>query len=269
MCNLLHSFVSDRCNDRQIFIQFCYFCLSCLYAKNNGYNIDICTDKKFGEYVKILPYNHISYDLENIRYHNDLFAYAKLISLNKNPLGTIHIDGDVFFKKPNIIKSKNWDVIVQCHENRKDFGYLNTWNDTPKSLQYITYPDYMMRELNDMYNLGVIGFNNKDLFKKWYDNYFIMIDQYQGSQENDSIPDIIFEQQNLYDICQTDGYNVYTLLNGGVEEYHTQAINIGYQHVIEKEQNINRCLNTINKLFNKYYHMIKDMCNSIYPEYFE
>ena len=276
--NIIHSFYSLKCYDDNLFFQSCYFMLSCLYVKNIGGNISIHTDDKFASLIESCPYDNIYIDLNDCcEAPRKFFAYPKLISLSKEPLGTIHIDGDVFLKKEGLfdmLDIKEYDCITQSLELREFIDWEGIWDASSEHFKYVEYPYYMQRFCNKMYNCGVIGFNNEKLFNEWYENYFRMLDEYiyHPNDVDNGIPDIIIEQQSLVDLCDYKKYNVKTLLPiGNFMELNIAANEIGYQHAVghTKSENIIMCLQNIKRISPKHYEIVKQNWGGRYPLFFK
>lgn len=248
---LVHSFCADNCADNDFNMHMWYFALSCIYAKENGFEIVLHSDRKTYNVLKNLPYDDFYIDIECIDDSTkSLYAQAKFIAMKNEPLGSIHIDGDVFLKDKklvDILNIKDYDCIVQCLEcPEKGYGYL--WKESKQCFDNCDYPIWAKRECLAMYNCGVIGFNNQKLKDEYFDTYWNMIEQYKtkGKHMKYCIPDIIIEQQFLKDITDYYGSKVKILLNNE----HLDAGKIGYQHVQGKIKPM--FLNTIKKLVNKH-----------------
>lgn len=275
---IIHSFYSEKCDDFNMFMYSCYFTLSCLYIKLNGGNISIHTDSKFGELIESCPYEHIYVDLDNCHEApRKFFAYAKLKALEKEPLGTIHIDGDVFLKDKstiNLLDFSEYDCIVQHLELRSHPLDIRVWDHSSQCFNNIEYPYYMNRFCNKMYNCGILAFNNEELFKEWHDNYFKMLNDFvcHPSKISDySIPDIIIEQQSLTDLCEYKKYKVKTLLYGEThQDVSDYADKIYYQHIVgNKVDDLPMYIQTIKNLSNYHYERIKLLWGDKYPIYFK
>lgn len=276
--NIIHSFYSLKCCDKDLFLQSCYFILSCLYMKQIGGNISIHTDDKFASLMDGCPYDNIYVDLNDCyEAPRKFFAYAKLISLAKEPLGTIHIDGDVFLKKEGILDMldfNDYDCITQHLELREFCTCPDVWDASSDYFIKIDYPYYMQRFCSKMYNCGVLGFNNEKLFKEWYDNYFKMLDDFvcHSNGSNKGIPDIIIEQQSLTDLCDYKGYKAKTLFpSDNIAKINYLANEIGYQHTVghAKSDDIVMCLQKIKSMSPKNYDIILKKWGEIYPVYFK
>jgi hypothetical protein len=101
---LLHSFYTGSNSEANLFVNVATYTLSCLYAKKSGFTIYLHTDEKGARLLSHCPYDKIIVDLkaEDFPLADILYAAPKLKILEKYPLGTIHIDGDVFFKKSSL-----------------------------------------------------------------------------------------------------------------------------------------------------------------------
>lgn len=276
--NIIHSFCSLKCYDDNLFFQSCYFILSCLYIKHIGGNISIHTDDKFASLIEDCPYDNIYLDMNNCYdAPRKFFAYPKLLSLSKEPMGTIHIDGDVFLKEKellNIIDFKNYDCITQHLELRDLITWPHVWDASSEHFINVEYPYYMKRFCTKMYNCGVLGFNNENLFNEWYENYFRMLDSYicHSNDIKNGIPDIIIEQQSLTELCEYKKYKVKTILPPDTPlKVSLFASEIGYQHSVghSKSEDIVMCLRDIKKMSSKHYDIIKNNWGDIYPLYFK
>lgn len=284
---IIHSFQSNRCDAADLFLYFCYFTTSCLFAKRSNIDITLHTDSRFSELMKSMgvPYKEIIVDLDNVIEPNEFFAYAKLKALEKEPLGTIHIDGDVFLKKPGmkfVLNFNDYDCITQHMEYKMEDTQV--WVNTDKGFKNVEYLPYMNKGLTHMYNCGVLGFNNEKLFETWYNGYFEFLERVKLENiqwEPLSCPDIILEQQQLTDLCEKYNYKVKTLFT--LTDYSrdqiiktNQYLNmIGYQHVVcDKYKDLDKCLysiknlnpviyNNIKRLFGDEFHQLFDMAERI------
>ena len=230
---LVHSFYTKHLDDKSFLIHCICFALSCIYAKRTGFSINLHTDKRGYEYLNMCPYDNIFVDLEEVDLPaKKLFAAVKFKVMEKYPLGTIHIDGDVILKNKvllDLMKFNDYDVIVQSVEKPPLYGF--GWKESASTLDKCKYPDWANRDCNIMYNCGVIGINNPELKKLYFDTYWDMYDQYcENGIIKPSVPDLVIEQQFLYDICESKKYKVKCLIDG---DHPSKSANpIGYQHLI-------------------------------------
>ena len=258
---VVHSFTSKTCGEDRFKIQMWYFILSCLYAKESGFDISLHTDNKTSNVLEMCPYDEIILDLEDKSSpaNNKIWAWGKFESMKSEPLGTIHIDGDVFLKDSKLVdlmNFDNYDCIVQNLEtpywtngDAKDaYGIFRNWNYQHKCFRDCVYPEWAKRQTNSMFNCGIVGFNNQQLKDEYYKTYWDMVYQYARSGVDiNAVPDLIIEQQFLKDLTDYKNYKVKTLLNG---DLFCCAKDIGYQHVLGKGKESN--LETVKELVKKH-----------------
>ena len=249
----------------------CY-AISFHYAKQMGAEVALHTDTLGAEMLSFIPYDEVIIDLDNIPERITRFwAYGKLYATKQEPLGSVHIDGDVFLKNPSLAEyfCANHDLLTQSEEGdnwRTDYTYELSQaaigiKDIPNGLD-LFYPR--------SYNCGVVQFNNAELKKKYLDTYFKTVElslsdpTYENriakiidrfGDKGSIIPDIITEQQFLHEIAQE--YITDTILTGDIR---TDALSKGYTHLCtaakyEMKQDIERMLGELDqKLLNKVKH---------------
>ena len=246
----------------------CY-AISFHYAKQMGAEVVLHTDTLGAKMLSFLPYDEVFIDLDSIPDRITRFwAYGKLYATKQEPLGSVHIDGDVFLKNPMLAEyfSADHDLLTQSEEGddwRTDYTYELSQaaigiNDLPNGVS-LFYPK--------SYNCGVVQINNAELKRKNLDTYFKAVElslsdpTYEGrvkkivdrfGDKGSIIPDIITEQQFLHEIAQD--YKTQTILNGNIR---MDALTKGYTHLCtaakyEMKQDIERMLGELDqKLLNK------------------
>jgi hypothetical protein len=271
---LVHSFSAKGCNTENLFYHCITFVLSCLYAKQNGFKINLHCDKLTNKYFSVAPYDNIYVDLEELeKPHNRIYAHSKFHVMDKYPLGTIHIDGDVILMKQGLIdelKFSDYDVIVQCKETKENWDGAGLYESSTEALKNCEYPEWAPRECDSMYNCGVVGINNPELKKEYFETYNLMLERFKKDGiDMHSVPDIIIEQKFLMDLCNTRGYKVKFLLDENRLQEH--ANEIGYQHLIgtSKGRLHKQCLKFIYKLDRDVYYKMKNMWSTLFPDSFE
>lgn len=257
---LIHSFHSKYCDRNKLFMYVCYYTLSCLYAKKNGFNIVLHTDDLGLKLFKNMPYDDIIVSLNNIeRPHHLFFAYPKFHVLELMSDNDIHIDGDVFLKSEklhDILLFNDYDCIVQSTEQETNSGikFNQSWIDARKTLSKIEYPEWAKRVNHLMYNTGIMGFKNEELKRTYINTYWEMSEKFKHQCiDIPSCPEIIIEQQFLLDLCENKGFTTkevipFKLVGKNANEY---AKSIGYQHVIgmnAKMNGLTDCIKTIKQL---------------------
>lgn len=249
----------------------CY-AISFHYAKQMGAEVVLHTDTLGAKMLSFLPYDEVFIDLDNIPDCITRFwAYGKLYATKQEPLGSVHIDGDVFLKNPMLAEyfSADHDLLTQSEEGddwRTDYTYELSQaaigiDDLPNGVS-LFYPK--------SYNCGVVQINNADLKKKYLNTYFKAVElsladpTYEGrvkkiidrfGDKGSIIPDIITEQQFLHEIAQD--YKTQTILNGNIR---MDALTKGYTHLCtaakyEMQNEIEKMLGELDQaLLNKVKH---------------
>ena len=215
--------------------------LSVQYAKASGYYVVMYTDTLGYSYLKDLGYDEINTYLDNIPEDvnpSQFFAYPKFFAGLKEEIGSIHIDFDVFLKKPCVDKffnDKSIDIILQCEE-----GYARFYRDYVYGREQILnheYPETLKVNHLDSSNVGVVGFNNQELKDLYYSWYFDYIDFYKNrlSYLQGVASEMFSEQVNIDYLMKTGKYNCFYLLpkdSGRNNEIVNKcADDIGYQHL--------------------------------------
>lgn len=271
---LVHSFSAKGCSNENLFYHCITFVLSCLYAKRNGFSINLHCDDLSEKYFSVAPYDKVINDLEGVeKPHKRIYAHSKFYTMEKYPLGTIHIDGDVILMKPGLLdelRFDDYDVIVQCLETQENWNGAGLYELSTEALKNCEYPEWAPRECSEMYNCGVVGINNSELKKEYFETYYNMIEQFKVKGiDMHSVPDIIIEQKFLMDLCNTRGYKVKFLLDEHRLQEH--ANEIGYQHLLgsSKKRLHKQCLKFIYKLDSDIYYKMKNMWSTLFPDSFE
>lgn len=264
---LINSFSTQYSSGKHLETNLYCFTLSAYYAKKSGFNIILYTDNKGKELFKYSPYDEIIV-LDNLNTPNiKLFAYSKFIAMGHSNEGDIHIDGDVFLKKDSLkdlIHTNDCDIIVQSVEH-KEIHSTNNWNAEIEACSNCHLPSFMNKDLPKMYNCGIVGFKNKDIMKEYHDYYFYLSDQFiQYGKMIDAVPELIIEQQLLYDFAKYKNLKVKEILDW--RRINTNANEIGYQHLLGKSKykNLDKVKTTLKKLdinlynkINKHYELFK------------
>lgn len=269
---IIHSFCKNpNCSKESFAIHMYYFALSCVYAKKTGFNIRLHCDKETAEVLKFCPYDEIVIDLDSSECPHPLsYAWPKFKAMKDEDLGNIHIDGDVFLKKPilkDILNFKNYDCIVQGIEIYSQ--NFSCWNDTKSFCNKLINPKFLKPKLLEMYNCGTVGINNKTLkdeYFKVYNDCINFLSNHIDKNINADvfnmhvIPDIIYEQQVLQDLCEYKNYTTKIIIPGNTDDdLVTYANKIGYQHVIGgtfKKLNLHLCKKVLEMINPKVFKLV-------------
>jgi len=245
--------------DKERLSDIMFLCaLSLAYAHQSGYKVHMHTDKKGAQLMKNFGYEELLPTLEDIpeTVPTELFAAGKFFAMRaEGTLGKVHIDNDVFLKKPGILdkfyKDNRVDVICQMEEDMS----VTHHDQIIKHMHILGYPASTRPDWHGSMNTGIIGFNNPILAAKYMSNYFTALDMYTQEQFDaykKSTPtanlhfDFVLEQINLSHMSV--GYNAYTLLPTKDPVY--VADKIGFQHEwgSSKWQNILKVRNKLVQL---------------------
>jgi len=221
------------------------FALSVAYVKKFGHEIVLHTDGLGKEIYGRLPYDEIHLTLDNLNAHERFWAAGKILAQEAEPIGSIHIDGDVFLKKRavyDIIRDRDADVIVQMLEGGFSIPYPGSCygdnlNLVLSALNKNIPPEFDRRQ-DSAYNCGLVKFNNPEPKNRYIKGYKEMINNCCGDQsfvkrliaDNNMCPDLIMEQWWLKSVTDHYGYKVKTVLSG--HDINEAAVKIGYTHVI-------------------------------------
>jgi hypothetical protein len=215
------------------------FALSVVYLKENNREIVLHTDADGERLLACLPYGNIFRTLDAIADVNpDFWCAGKLAAYAAEPLGNIHIDGDVFLKSDKAIRAADmtgYDAVVQCEEFVGDFyrpGY-----------EFISYV-YAKQGLQPPFgqwgtawNTGLIGFNSEVLRRNYLDGcwriYAAMMrdpDYRSRAHTDDSLVTLNVEQRFFHWLTDTAGARVKRLLTS--DRWNDDAMAIDYCHII-------------------------------------
>jgi len=227
------------------------FSLSVAYAKRLGLEIVLHTDTQGKDIFNFLPYDKVFLTLDKINHiHERFWAAGKIFAQEAEPLGSVHIDGDVFLKKSNVVKmlrEKGYDLFVQmiegdesqsclgsCYAENLDFVRRGLGNNKPVELNY---------NMEAALNCGLVAFHNAELKKKYIEGYKKMLETCSSSQsfvkrliaDPNICPDLIMEQWFLFSVASFYGAKIKTIIpNWG---FNTDYLNdIGFTHLIGKKK---------------------------------
>lgn len=276
--------LNDRWNvDKidQIVKNIWYYTLSTVYVKLLGHNIELHTDDFGMKCLDHIPYDKIHLTLNTIPNYIKPYSWAfgKFWALQYCPLNSAHIDGDVFVKSIKCLDkiygyiNEGCDGVFQNTEHGCTPNYP-IYGDTVKLLSTLRYPEWAERSGTNAYNTGFCLFNNENYKNEFLTEYFrchkdcgsnATIEQLCNLNKHEC-PDLVIEQQFMYDLAHHKNLKIGTLLK--FDTMHSDAVNIGYQHIIGKrkydEYNINKCTTILLRLNPELYTKTLNKCNEIY-----
>ena len=231
---LVHSFSAVRCTTKTLPVHVYTFALSAVYAKLNGFEIVLHTDKVGAHYLQHAPYDEIIVDLGTPPEDKRIFAWSKFVAMVNEPIDSIHIDGDVFIKKPiqDLLKLEDDDILCQNLEKIGIFPYHEScWDKESYVWRDCKYPSWMPRRFDEMYNCGIIAFKDKKIRDEYFNLYHKMMNDFKTNGKSaDCTPELVSEQKLLYDFAKHNNLKVKCILI--LLELTPSANKIGYQHLL-------------------------------------
>lgn len=251
-----------------------YYATSLAYLKNLNQTVVLHTDTKGMEMLDYLPYDEIHLTLDEIpnTISPRFWAAGKFYAMEKEPLNSVHIDGDVFIKTQTLIdmiENQKYDLIVQNVEDGKIY----------RECAKLIYAEQewftnLGIDINDTsaYCTGIVGFNNQELKTKFIESYKKTITFFSEKypillKKNMFLtPDLVCEQLMIEHLSRD--YKVYTLLR--ISDENPQLIiedakNIGYQHTltISKFKHLDKCWTTLKNISPIIYKNTHKICQKI------
>ena len=239
---IVQSFWTKPVTDGKKFSDMMYMCaLSLEYAHRSGYKVHMHTDSKSYDLFKKFGYDKLYKTLDQIPEDTpkELFAAGKFYAMRAEGMtGKIHIDIDVFLKKVGVLDkfytNTKWDVICQQEEDMSVISHDNII----QNMHILGYPPSTRPNWRGSLNTGIVGFNNKTLARKYFNNYFDALkmykqkdfDEYKVNNPDANLCfDFILEQRNLSHMSL--GYNVLALLPMSYTYTRDVANTLGYLHL--------------------------------------
>lgn len=243
-----------------------YFAASLLQVKKlfPDCKFNIHCDSFSLPYFMKMPYDKFFIDLDKNTCPVNLWASGKMIALENEQLGAIHIDGDVVLEDGLIVdlineyRTGKYDIIVQNCEDpyTKEYELLNKeWGE-----------DYINKYLRSKYAsfcCGTIGINNKKLKKSYLDCYKYFVTKFLQIpnldfifKENNINFDLVFEQGLLYKLFEQNQYKPLLIFNKLLEDYKVGTVEkdvekAGYFHYIFQRKYEEESLNKIKEIVKK------------------
>lgn len=245
------------------------FAMSVACAKRAGAEIVLHTDDEGKEYIGFLPYDEVHTTLNELNVNTRFWASGKLLAMKNEPLGAVHIDGDVFINKPmlDFMQSGKWDIIAQNKEIARD-GEKGFYGRNHKkillSLSVIPKEFYLV---NFALNCGTVGFRDKFLKDRYifcFENLLNNLnasEHYLSQLEEDSTlcPNIVIEQQLLGSLAEWYEADVKYIFNGNSYQDHKTSRELGYIHLIgqQKYSETERIKSTLKQVNPDIYNLVE------------
>lgn len=240
---IFHTLWTKPLREDRIPVTLLCYAISLHYARQMGAEVVLHTDKFGAELLALLPYDEVYIDLDAIPEDIKRFwAYGKLFATQREPLGSVHIDGDVFLRDRSLERlfRTDADLVTQSEEGgewRTDY----TYELSQAAINIEQLPNNVGLYYPLSYNCGVVQLNNRELKDRYLDTYFRTVEMSLADSSYEErekmikakfgdrgsiIPDIVTEQQFLHELAQN--YKTKTILTGDVR---VDGIRKGYTHL--------------------------------------
>ena len=225
------------------------FALSLAYLKKLGCTVNLHTDTLGAKLLGGLGYDNIYLTANEIP--QDIsprtFAYIKSMALQNEPLGTVHIDGDVFIKTEeclDIIFNHDCDCVLQSCETYIPWSVKGRSFMIPFLSEHLLSTGKQLHVYDYDFNVGVIGFFSESLKNLYIQNYqdlALSISKYKYLYIMDSndilfrTPDLVFEQQlivNLTEECSKVRFVLPVDSKDYIKDRDQIAKEIGFTHLL-------------------------------------
>lgn len=153
------------------------FEISIKLANKFNYNINIITDNQGYSWLKHIPVNSITQELESLNFKTkDVWSLGKLYAFNiisKKKKPFIHIDHDFFILKSFEKEVLDAEVIIQSIEfNLNQLNYdVSTFHKLCENKYYAQNSEH----IDYSYNCGIIGGKNYEFFEEYSDSAIKMV----------------------------------------------------------------------------------------------
>ncbi len=243
-------------------------CLSVLYAKKWGFEVEIITDLDSFHHFKDLPVDHISTDLSFLSYDRT-WTKGKMLAIAKQTRPFVHMDWDVILRKKevaNMIRQCTTGVLVQSVDkvgfDRQSKGAREITFEELKYLKWmIDFKPNTAEEIIKTYdavcNTAIVGFNDMKVKDAYVSNYLKCL---EISEETDWM-DIsrVIDQYSLYCSVQSNNTTITEILPS-TNNIQETANDIGYTHFsfLSKYTKViqNKIVARINEEFPQYNHLV-------------
>lgn len=242
------------------------YALSFLYAREVADKVVLHADDLGLEYLDVIPYDEVYPTLNQISdVHQKWWAMGKVIALENEPLKSVHIDGDVFLRNPELIREKfamkGFDMVCQMVER----GHLFAGGYEPQ----MKYFDHALRNVvvkgygwcDYALNCGVLGFRKKSLRDEFIKNVKTMVGE---SSKDHSImflmdgkyePNIIVEQYMLAGLAELTKSKIQFILDpiavDKQQSLNQVANELGYIHAWGKTKYKDHIVDIVKQIVRK------------------
>jgi hypothetical protein len=202
--------------------------------------VHLVTDSEGAKLLAKLSYDQVHLDLDHLaNVHHRYWSAGKVYSLQRYNVPVVHVDGDVFFLKPEIRSffDSDWDVAVQMKEAGEH--YHKTYSHLIKWMQP-ALKSWGLDLYNFTYNCGLMGFKDVSFMHRFVEEYFRALRSCQQNQRTiDGIGlefeiNIVLEQALLTHLVQNAGAHVKELITLDRQTFpglQPEAERLGFVHL--------------------------------------
>ena len=227
------------------------FALSLAYLKKLGCIVNLHTDTLGAKLLSGLGYDDVYLTANEIPQdiNPKIFAYIKSMALQREPLGTVHIDGDVFIKTEECLDrifNHDCDCVFQsCEVYLPWVGNCRSFM-MPFLSEHLLSTGKMLHIYDYDFNVGVIGFFNSELKDSYIQNYqnlalalskykYLNLIDFNDRRPNSfTIPDLVLEQHLICNLTETSKVRFVLPVdsNNYVKQRDLVAKEIGFTHLL-------------------------------------
>lgn len=257
---------------RRLLAQVWYFSLSVAYLRRLGASVTLHTDTLGKAVLGHLPYDSVRLTLDDWPdwIHPRFWAAGKFLSIAAENGPCVHIDGDVFIKRPELLRRigdtlASNDLIVQSSDPACMYAREVPFFETEKEF---CIAHGIEADGRDSFNTGLLGFGSDRVRQELCGNYLDVVryfsERYPAELDADSLltPDLLAEQKMTEGFTRIRGWKVERLLSEAAE-----AARIGYQHVftIDKMNCMPSCMETLRVVDPEIYAATNHLCGGRLP----
>ena len=224
------------------------FALSLTYLKKLGCTVNLHTDSLGANLLSGIGYDNVYLTANKLPkdVSPKIFAYIKSMALQNEPIGTVHIDGDVFIKTEECLDrifNHDCDCVFQSCETYQPWVTSSRSFMIPFLSELFLSTGKRLHIYDYDFNVGVIGFFNEALKNLYIQNYqalALSLSKYKylylvNSEDGHfSIPDLVLEQQLIVNLTECSKVRFVLPVDsmGYIKDRNQIAKEIGYTHLL-------------------------------------
>lgn len=251
--------------------------LSVAYAKRCGAEIVLHTDTMGRQLLGHLPYDAVYLTLDDMpkRIHPRFWASGKFFAMQAEPTDSVHIDGDVFLKRRELIDEiEAHDFVAQNREEALFMPHYQFEMTTFRKLRRVAPQAFAELDWFDFdhlsaANAGVIRYNDTEFKERYIGAYLTLTEAVsmhlaEDLERNEVLtPDIVAEQLTFVQLANRLGKEPHYLLRHTCVSADAEAK--GYQHLMSqtKYQTIGKVAETLEIVNKDIYAKTRRLCPSI------